>query len=368
MAASRAIDGQALYRELDAALRGDGAARLPSVPPVAAGDIARVTAAATAFLAWYDARTGAQIPDNNAWLPERFEYQPSIAARTADGEIVLTASQFASGRLDWFDFDVVPGQTLGAGDDAPPPDPVTETFLPAPVRFHGGPGAGHWVFEDASIEIGAIEAGPEDLATMAVVDFAVRYADDHFVVPLVLPAGSLTYVSSLTVYDSFGVDVDIPPVNRPGEPTRLFQHAIAGTADHAAPLLLFPALVSPLESDPIEVVILLRDELGDICWALESKVVGNTGQTIDRGAQLAQRQAAATPTPPPAPGTTPPLRYQMRDRVADNWYPLVAAPGDATRLRVVELEALPGDRHNPSRRRGSSASWRRASRRSPAKR
>ena len=238
----REIDGQALYRDLDQSLRRQQPARLPADPAVAAGDVAKVTEAAERFLVWYDAVSGANLPDSSAWSPGQFEYQLSVGARMADGELVLASSQFDSGKLDWHDFDVVSGATLDAIADAAPSGPDTATYLPTPVRFHGASGAGHWTFEDASVEIGAVQAGPEDLATMVAVDFAVRYSNDFFMIPLPLSVGSVTRVDF-----AYG-DRHVRSGDRrsPGQPTRRAPQAVRahgpGSDARDSALLLFPAL------------------------------------------------------------------------------------------------------------------------------
>ena len=137
LARGREIDGQALYRDLDQSLRRQQPARLPADPAVAAGDVAKVTEAAERFLVWYDAVSGANLPDSSAWSPGQFEYQLSVGARMADGELVLASSQFDSGKLDWHDFDVVSGATLDAIADAAPSGPDTTTYLPTPVVSTG---------------------------------------------------------------------------------------------------------------------------------------------------------------------------------------------------------------------------------------
>ena len=347
LALGREIDGQALYRDLDQSVRKEQPATLPAQPAVAAGDVATVTAAAVRFLAWYDAVSGATLPDSSAWTPDRFEYQLSVGARTEDGELVLAASEFDSGKLDWHDFDIAAGATLDAIADAPPNEPDTATYLPAPVRFHGASGAGHWTFEDASVEIGAVQAGPEDLATMVAVDFAVRYSNDFFMIPLPLSVGSVTRVTSLTVTDTFGQTIVVPRVNQPGEPLRLFEHTVQDSDERDSAMLLFPALAGALDATPFETVVFLRDEIGDICWAVEQTVLGNTGESIDRSAQLAQQQPAPVPAAIPDDGMSDTMKYQLRATLAANWYPVTASDGNPTLLEVGKLAPLPGQNPQP---------------------
>ena len=88
--------------------------------------------------------------------------------------------------------------------------PITRTVIPAPVTFHGMPAHCWWEFEDATVDFGAIETDPSDLARMLMIEFAVAYANDWFVIPIDLPVGSLCHISSLVVTDTFGVRSLIP--------------------------------------------------------------------------------------------------------------------------------------------------------------
>ena len=45
---------------------------------------------------------------------------------------------------------------------------------------------------------------------MLMIEFAVAYANDWFVIPIDLPVGSLCHISSLVVTDTFGVRSLIP--------------------------------------------------------------------------------------------------------------------------------------------------------------
>lgn len=348
VAVGRGIDGRALYHDLDVALRRSEPPRLPAKPPVNAANQEAITAAAQSFLAWFDAVTGTGVASTTAWLPERFEYQLALGCAPApDGTPgpTLVADQFDSGRLDWHDFDIGSGPSVALPDGAAAPAAQTTRYLPSPVHFSGAPVQAHWIFEDASTELGAVEASPEDLATMVVVDFAVRYSNDFFLVPLALTAGALTAVQGLTVTDTFRQALPIGPASAPGGAFRLFEHVVQGSDGRVPAILLPPAVTGPLDGDPFETVVLLRDEVGDLCWALERTVLGTTGEPIDVGAVLARAQPAPTPPDPDAAGT---LTYQLRATVAANWYPVVADPADANRLRVVQLEALPGQDPQPA--------------------
>jgi|SRR5215207_4760743 len=343
LVAGRAIDGQALYRELAAALRAPFP-RLPRVPAVDPADVAAVTAAARAFLSWYDALTGRELADSAAWVPGRLEYQVAIAGPTIRGELVLSATEYDSGTLDWFSFDVARGATLGAdGDPLVGPQPTPTTFLPSPVSFRGMPAARFWQIEDEDVDLAAIEAGPEDVAAMLVVEFALRYGNDFFLMPLPLDTGAICRVGGLVVADTFGQRVLVSAATDLDADFRVFEHSVAPGAPRERALVAFPRAVTMIESAPAEEVTLLRDEGANVCWAVERSALASSGTAIDRSEDWSRRQPPAPPpAPPPADGAPRVLRYALRATVPDNWYPLLPAGERDAALRLAQLRALPG--------------------------
>ena len=104
-----------------------------------------------------------------------------VGTRFGDGERVLTAQEYAEGRLDWYDFDLNPDVSLGAAADAV--TDVSATAIPAPVSYRGMAAPRFWEFEDAQVSFGSVEAGPTDLVRMLLVEFALAYGNDRFVIP-----------------------------------------------------------------------------------------------------------------------------------------------------------------------------------------
>ena len=94
--------------------------------------------------------------------------------------------------------------TLGAATDNAVTE-VTGTAIPAPVSFRGMPAARFWEFEDAQVDFGSVDAGPTDLARMLLVEFALAYGNDWFVIPIELEVGSLYRTRSFVITDTFGV-------------------------------------------------------------------------------------------------------------------------------------------------------------------
>ncbi|MCU0602422.1 MAG: hypothetical protein MUC33_07155 [Desulfobacterales bacterium] len=324
----RVPDGRRLY----AALRpqSGGRVKLPADLPVAPADVAEVEKAAQGWIEWYAAFFSEPAGGDSSWSAERMEYAFSVGTRLSDREHVLTAEEYVEGHLDWYAFDANAAVALGGAADNALSE-ITRTAIPAPVSFRGMPAARFWEFEDAQVDFGAVDAGPTDLARMLLVEFALTYGNDWFVIPIELDVGSLYRSRSLVVTDTFGVRTLIKPASELGAPHarwRMFQHSyLRGSGIKTpAPNLLFlpPSLIKGLESRPIEEVLFLRDEMANLAWAVERLVESAAEQPLNRyEAYLEQKRRRAQESTPPPRTTDATLRYRLTTEVPDHWVPLM---------------------------------------------
>jgi hypothetical protein len=261
---------------------------------------------------------------NPSWLPERMEYAFSVSGRFTEGERALTAQEYFEGHLDWYAFDVDQKLKLGGGGDKAF-EQISRTAIPAPVSFAGMPTARFWEFEDAKVDFGSVEAGPTDLARMLLVEFALTYGNDWFVIPLELNVGSLYQTRSLVISDTFGVRTLIKPSSElpaPHSTWRMFQHSNlrAGAAADSRSNLFFltPSLLSGLESRPIEEVVFLRDEMANMAWGVERIIESAIEEPLNRNEQ--ERQV--TPQTPEQRNDNK-LVYRLATEVPRNWIPLL---------------------------------------------
>jgi hypothetical protein len=324
----RVPDGRRLY----AALRSQpgGRVKLPVDLPVAQADVAEVEKAAQGWIEWCDAFFSEPAGGDSSWSAERMEYAFSVGTRLAEGEQVLTAQEYYEGHLDWYAFDANAAVTLGGtADDAL--SEVTRTAIPAPVSFRGMPAARFWEFEDAQVDFGAVDAGPTDLTRMLLVEFALTYGNDWFVIPIELEVGSLYRTRSLVITDTFGVRTLVKPASELAAPHsrwRMFQHSYQRGSGIKTPVpnLLFlpPSLIKGLESRPIEEVLFLRDEMANLAWAVERLVESPAEQPLNRFETYLDQKRRRGPEAPPAPETEGgPLRYRLTTEVPDYWVPLM---------------------------------------------
>lgn len=292
---------------------------------------------AATFLAWVRAQTPAGAGD--CWLVDRLEYRFAVAASTAAGEVVLAAPEYTGGRLDWHDLDVDadPSHALAApAVDVKSTITITH-LLPTRVSFPGMPAERFWEFEDAPVNLGAVSAAAEDLGRLVTVEFATVFGNDWWQVPVPANFGTFVGVRSLIVRDSFGDQVLIEPTAlaasaRATAPWRMFRQSDAQLAAGAGPapdlLLLAPVIAGALEGAPIEELLLLRDEMANLAWAVERVVEGADGRPRNRAIEYGSRLTAA-----PAPSLQSPaqLVYVLQTAVPEHWIPLVPVRDPANR-------------------------------------
>ena len=328
IAAGRMLDGQLLYEELASAARNG--AELPQPPVIDAADADRFRAAVATWLRFCDETI--TEPAAPTWVPERLAHAFSVATGAGADATVLDVDGWHGEALDWHSFDARPGPGARAGFNALP---ATQT-LPTGVRFRGMANARWWEFEDGSVDFGAVDAGPSDVARLALLEFTLLYANDFFAVPLRLPVGSLCRISSLVVGDSFGMRLRVGPAAhgaRQGASRwsmfTLSEHDPAAPPASAVADLFFlpPVAAQVLTGAPVEEVFLLRDEMANLAWAVERRYAGNAGGSIEPIEELARSAVAPSP-----PGAGAALRYVLGTTVPPYWFPLVgvrnsAAPG-----------------------------------------
>jgi hypothetical protein len=192
--------------------------------------------------------------------------------------------------------------------------------MPNPVAYPGMPVPRWWELEDGRVDFGSVAAAPSELLKLVLVEFATIFGNDWFTLPLdALPVGTLCELATVTVTDAFGTSIQLPPFgDGAGTDWRMFELAAAdGTADAGNALLLLDALPTTQESSPLEEIVLLRDELANMAWAIEKTIESRTGRPLDRHEDEVTRR---TPPPPRDPTVR---RYLLQTTVPRNWIPLL---------------------------------------------
>jgi hypothetical protein len=325
-------DGELIAEAIEAAA--------PGLPPwlPAADDAERDTllAVTTPWLSWYRDEVSPRPGGDDAWFGERLEYR----FRAAAGDRVLEALAHDGGAIDWHTFDAS-SETVDEAPASADEQADVHALLASPLRYPGMPADRLWEMEDAQVNLGLVEAEPWDLARLLVAEFALTYGNDWLVVPIDVPFGSLTTVESVVYTTTFGERFVVKPTAEvsPDGKWRMFTITTPdGTSSDG--LLIAPSAVAVQEGQPVEEVLFLRDEMANMCWAVERSVQGPSGLARDRGRERDN---------PSAPGSGPvksaDLDYLLQTGVPARWIPYLPRTSGYRAIKLVQ-GAMPGAEGN----------------------
>jgi hypothetical protein len=336
--ATRAMDGGALIDHLRANAANHA---YDGVVGVASTDFDAIDKRAARLIAWYERAFAQPTPDNDAWIPDQLEYQFAVSAPAqGGGETVYVADEFYQSSVDWYVVDADgSGKGLApiSGSDSTdlPPNSIGTT-IPIPVSFSGMPNTRWWTFEERKTNFGDIDAATTDLAKLLFIEFALVYSNDWFVIPYTLPSGSVARLRALVVTNTFGERFSIDPAGSGADDDwqRWTLFTIDTRGQPKAPadssLLLLPATSLRQESAPTESLALVRDEVANMVWGVETSVPLANGDA-KRGLEAARQTRAylealfdaSGTTPPPAAPPAAPVAYKVMSTVPENWVPFI---------------------------------------------
>jgi hypothetical protein len=346
--AGRRMDGGALYEHLKG---GPTRHAYDGVAGIAAGDKPELDLRAARFVAWFERlflppAAGGQ----DAWDPARLEYRFACSAPDDGDEKVYAADEYHGGRLDWWAFDVDRGEA-GLGDTGSPSPPAPappepSTVIPTPVVFEGIPDARWWAFEDRRTNFGDVDAATTDIAKLMFLEFGLVTSNDWFLVPAELPTGIVAEVRGIAVTNVFGERTWIEPAGAGADDAwqrwSMFTVAVQGEGpEEADTSLLLPATVPKIQQgDPVEQVLMIRDEMANMVWGIEWTVPLPSGESKP-GAEAGRETFAyfqrllGSPAVAPSPRVAD-VRYQVLTSVPEQWIPFVPVhvPGDDRRIQL----------------------------------
>jgi len=310
-------------------------------------DLAAVTTAAGQLVAWLT-RQYSQPVDGTAaaWDPERLTYAFRAAAPlNGEAQHVLDARRYHEGRIDWYTFDLDRRATPLASAEQPratdPPEPLS--FLPVAASFKGMPAPRFWEMEDRQVNFGALNAKTTDHLLLLFAEMGLVYGNDWFVIPYALAVNTLCEIDGLVVTDVFGDRQLVRPAGTGSENDwqhwSMFSLSNRGAIDEYNRQFFLPAaLTNTLESEPVEEVNFIRDEMANMVWAIETRVPSATGLGMS-GDDAADKTGV---TPPPVAGSQAAIRYLLGTTVPENWIPFlpVHEPGSVQDIRF-QRAAMP---------------------------
>ena len=305
------------------------------------------------FIAWFEKLYYQPLTQGNpSWQASRLEHQFACSAPQGTNEKVLIADEYYHGHLDWYNLDIHPQLTeLGEVPDLEETNleqATTLSFIPSTVTFNGMPRTRWWEFEESKTNFGDIKPDTTDLNKLLLLDFALLYANDWFLLPFTLPTGSIANVEGLSVTNVFGERIWVDAAGKGSDEDwqrwNMYSLNIKGSEDIPADLSLVVLPSSPkiLEATPSEQVYLLRDEAANMVWAVEGKVPLLTGKS--KAGKEAAEELQTKYQQFVTPAATPTLfenqakvQYQLANSVPENWIPFmpVHLPND---IRQVQLQ------------------------------
>jgi hypothetical protein len=331
------FDGEAA---LSAAIDGTFAAKVPVDP----GD----DTAIAEFQRWFERQYSQPASGGAVWDHSRLSYSVEAAAPAGDStQAVLVADRYRDGHLDWDSFDLdARGQALQIDNPVhPAAAPVQEaiSFLPVAASFKGMPNPRFWEIEERKVNFGALDATTTDHLLLVFAEMGLVYGNDWFVIPYRLPVNTLCRVDSLIVTDVFGDRTVVPAADQGDEHNwrrwslfDLSNHDELGTYNRQ--FLLLSAVGDASESEPVERVDFVRDEIANMVWAIEDVIPDATGHGID-GYAAADKTGVQ---PEPIDHSPAAIRYVLGTTVPENWIPFlpVRRPGSSQDV-ALQRAAMP---------------------------
>lgn len=352
----RAIDGMALYK----AVKNNSAAARNWRIHTSHEDL--LENAANQYKGWIENNMASATSMNSAWNERQLEYQFSVSAPNHDtGHTVLAAVEYYHGHLDWYAFDVDGNVPTTSGLLNTPNTERAEalkkkihTFIPTPAEFGGMPNARWWEFEDNKVDLGNISADTTELAKVILSEFALIYGNDWFVLPYPVEAGSIIEIDGILVTDVFGQKTLIQPASQglsdDWETWGLFNLSPrkkgVGEPSQKPDTRLFlpPVTNNVMESEALEEVLFIRDEMANMVWAIEIKVSDLLSRSQD--GHIAANEITKLwfdlqgidPDADPVIAEEAVYKYSLGNTVPENWIPFIAIHKKDGQNRAVRLQ------------------------------
>lgn len=280
--AKKAFDGYLVYLEALKSKSPEGKGHLKSIP----------ADALHAYTSWFENRytPNSKSYENpnpstkstqSAWVNEQLGYDFGVVT----GNSVLQAKDYSSGKLSWYCFD----KTKKRPTENAKTESKTISSLPTIASYTGAPNKRLWQFEDRSVFMGN-STEMQAKGNIAFLQYATMYGNDWMLCPLNIPIGKRLQVEEITIYDTFGIHTvinqpasEIASSQKFGQRWQMYTNAPENIhTDPSDDALMFPpSLMDIQESAPVEEVCLLRDEMANMVWGVETRIGDGCGKTLD---------------------------------------------------------------------------------------
>ena len=242
-----------------------------------------------AYVEWFQKKYIPGAAQNTCWQERDLCYEAKISA----GSEQYVGTQYQGGRVSWHTFDY-----KSSGKAAAYRNVSNVLSLPTLASYAGAPNKRLWEFEDHKVFMGNSVEQQSD-ANLVFMKFATMYGNDWMLIPLQTEIGKTISVVSIEVKDTFGDTININGNSRAGandsvgknqERWQMYTNSLQNTEDGSAANSLFftPQLAATLEGDPIEEVQMLRDEMANMVWGVETLISDGCGTSLDGNLYAAQ--------------------------------------------------------------------------------
>ncbi len=361
------IDGYKLYQDIK------NASNTTNPFSTLLGPNPSLAAVSAKFVKWFEKLYNQPINEKNpSWKPRYLEHQFNCSAPKGTTEKVLVANEYYHGHLDWYNLDIHNEKTEltqpledETNLNVSVENSYTLSFIPSPATFPGMPHSRWWQLEDWNTDIGKISPDTTDINQLMLLDFGLNYANDWMLLPFTLPVGSIANVEGLLVTNTFGEKIWIKAAGRGGDEqwNRWSMFHLNTRGDYNVPqdlsLLLIPAAPKVLEGRPLEEIYMLRDEVANMVWGVESLVPLATGKS-KRGKEAglefrAKLESFIEKTEfPTLVENEAKIRYRIVNSVPEQWIPFIPRHlGNSNREIQLQRAAMPrifeGDTNAPKK-------------------
>jgi hypothetical protein len=303
------------------------------------------------FKSWfYRLYSQPQTEIEDAWAPSYLEYQFAVSApedESGETRSMLVAEQYHQSHLDWYAFNIDTESRLEDRTGLSFPEQSFQqqkplAFLLTQIEFNGMPNVRWWEFEDRRTDFGSIRAGTADIPLLMLAEFGLIYGNDWSVIPYNLEVGTLAEIKGIVVTDVFGVRTLIRAAGQGQHMDwqKWSMYSLAGSDALDSHLLLPPSVAKIQESAPLEKIVLARDEMTNMVWAIEERIPGISGHGVN-GFEAATALSRyflqdSSQTPVVTEANEAKIRYVLATQVPENWIPFIARhePGSRRQIRL----------------------------------
>ncbi len=277
------------------------------------------------FTNWYNNLYHQPPSGQTAWRSDRMEYNFELdLPHKEDGlQSFLEAKEYASGRIDWstFDENIEKAHEEETADDNF--EEVVQGFIPTQLQYAGMPNPRFWQMENSRVDFGKIQTGTSGLLSLLLAEYGLSYSNDWFVLPYQLKINTLCEVKCIMVTDVFGQNILVEPTFKDPEMNwhefACFRHTeIQNRTSPRNRFYLPPSVLKHQQSEPLERVNFIRDEMANMVWAIESMVPSGAGGNRRIKSSLTRYDRDFVAADPEAK-----IRYLIGTSVPKNWIPFI---------------------------------------------